>query len=418
MPDPVDSAGPDHTRDPDEIERPAVRPLEVQRHDGPDGPGIVLVDRLGLREPAFVPAALLPIVGRCDGTRTLAEIRSEAGAQLGEPLPDAFVRGVVRQLAAHGLLLGPTFAGELQAAAERFLAAPARPPRHAGSAGSPRDPAALRRALGDLLGPLPTATAEPPLTGLVAPHIDLARGAAGYRAAYGRLAATAPADLYVVFGTGHAGPQAPVTGLALDWRTPLGIAPTARPFVAAVHAALGAPDPGDVLQHRDEHSLEFQVQFLQFVHERRGLPPPRVAGFLCGALPSGDGDPLAEAWCQDLLAVFRRAAAGSGRVLWLAGADLAHVGPRFGDDAPVDDDRLVRLAAADRRHLAALTAGAPGAFHRSVDGCGNVDRICSAPAMTLCAALAGGRGELLHYGQARDDDGSQAVSFCAMAFTG
>ena len=36
--------------------------------------------------------------------------------------------------------------------------------------------------------------------------------------------------------------------------------------------------------------------------------------------------------------------------------------------------------------------------------------------MYLCAALAGGPAELLHYGQAVADDNSQVVSFASMVF--
>jgi AmmeMemoRadiSam system protein B len=305
----------------------------------------------------------------------------------------------------------------VQAAAAAFLTAPSRPARHAGSAGCPADRPELERALAEIVGTGTTAGAAA-LRGLIAPHIDLRRGAAGYRAAYERLLRAPAADLYVLFGTGHAGPSAPVTGLTLDWSTPLGTAPSAGDFVAAVHAVIGAPDPADLLLHRDEHSLEFQVLFLQHLHQRRGLPPPRVAGFLCGALPSASGDPLREPWGEALLAAFRRAArAVSGRVCYVAGADLAHIGPFFGDEAAVDDARLGRLAQADRGYLTRLERGLPGAFHASIEAAGNTDRICSASAMTLCSALAGGTGELLHYGQARADDGSQTVSFCAMAFS-
>lgn len=397
--------------------RPAVRAVDVQHVEAPPGPGIVLFDRLGISEPTFVPAALLPVVGRCDGSRTIDEIRREASRQVGEELPLAFVRGIVRQLDERRLLVGPAFTTAAKAAAAEFLAAPFRPPRHAGAAGGPADPGELRQALRRMVGEPGPALPLP--RGLVAPHIDLERGRDGYRAAYNRLLASPAADLYVVFGTGHAGPTAPITGLELDWSTPLGTAPTDRAFVRAVHAAIGGPDPIDVLLHRDEHSLEFQVLFLQHLHERRGDPPPRIAGFLCGSLPSADGDPLREAWCQRLVSAFRAAeAAAPGRVCYLAGADLAHVGPTFGDAAPVDGARLERLAGTDRAHLEPLLRGEPGAFHRSVVGSGNPDRICSAPAITLCAELAGGTGELLHYGQACAADGDQVVTFCAGVFTG
>ncbi|MCA8967653.1 MAG: AmmeMemoRadiSam system protein B, partial [Planctomycetes bacterium] len=356
---------------------PAVRALDLERVTHEGVPGIVLHDRMGLSESTFLPQDLLPIVGRCDGSRTVLQIRDEASEQVGEEIPIEFVAGLVQQLDERGLLLGPTYDGIATAAADAFLAAGVRPARHAGSAGYPRDPAMLRAALHELVTPPPEATA--PLRGLVAPHIDLARGAAGYAAAYRRLLAAPPADLYVLFGTGHAGPDAPVTGLPLDWQTPLGTVATDRQFVAAVHERIGAAAPIDLLHHRDEHSLEFQVLLLQHLHQRRGGERPlQVAAFLCGALPSVHGDPLAEDWCQDLLAAFRAAEAASGKtVCYLAGADLAHIGPIFGDEASIDDARLEQLAAAERARLEHLQAGVPGAFHAAVDCDRNPDRVCS-----------------------------------------
>ncbi|MCA8977888.1 MAG: MEMO1 family protein [Planctomycetes bacterium] len=199
------------------IERPAIRPLDVQHVDQPQGRGVVLVDRLGISEPAFIPEGLLPIVGRCTGERTLAEIQAQAQAQYGEPLTMQTVQQVVRQLDERLLLIGPRHDAAVAAAAADFLAAGARPSSHAGSAGYPAEPSALQAALDRMLAAAAPAPGLPArLRGLIAPHIDLARGAAGYGAAYGQLLASAPADLYVVFGTGHAGPSAPVTGLPLD----------------------------------------------------------------------------------------------------------------------------------------------------------------------------------------------------------
>jgi len=103
-------------------------------------------------------------------------------------------------------------------------------------------------------------------------------------------------------------------------------------------------------------------------------------------------------------------------VCWIAGADLAHVGPFFGDERPVDAALLQRLDRDERARLRHLEDGLPGAFHAAVAECDNPDRVCSAPAIALTAALAGGSGELLHYGNAPADDGSQVVGFCAMAF--
>lgn len=396
-----------------DLEHPAFRPIDVQ-HAHDEG-GIVLIDRLGLSEPTFVPAAMLPVLGQFDGVRDLAAIAAAASAQLGETVGIDLVRELVHQLDQRLLLVSENFQTRLEAEIRGFLGRDVRPCRHAGSAGYHRDPARLCADLDAMLPALPGEA--PPLRGLIAPHIDLARGRRGYAAAYGALLAHRPADLYVVFGTGHMGPGAPVTGLHLDWQTPLGRVPTDRGFVDAVHAALGEPAAFDQFLHRDEHALEFQVLMLQHVHQRRGGKPFEVAAFLCGGLPSATGDPDAEAYVQHLIAAFRTAAAQGGKqVCFLAGADLAHLGPFFGDATPVGPPLLQRLDADERRRLDWLQRGQPGRFHLAVARGGNPDRVCSATSMYLTAKLAGGDAELLHYGQAAADDGAQVVTFPALQF--
>jgi len=400
------------------LDLPELRPLPAEPATAGGRDGLALRDPLLLAEPCFVPRELLPILVRFDGTHAPAAVAAAASRELRQRVPVAAVDALVRDLDARLLLVTPRFRAARDDALAHFLATGVRAASHAGSPGYPADPAALRRELAAVLAsapPVPVHAASSALCGLVAPHIDLARGRTGYAAAYARLRAAAPADLYVIFGTGHDGPSAPITGLPIDWQTPLGTAVTDRTFVAAVHAAIGPAAPENLLLHRGEHSLEFQVLWLQYVHECAGWPPPRVAGFLCGALPSADGDPSAEPWLQQTVQALR-GAAGARRVAWIAGADLAHLGRLFGDDAAVDAELLQQLDARDRARLQRLAQGEPGPFHCAVEHGGNPDRVCSAPAIALCALLAGGRAELLHYGQAAASDGSQVVSFCAAAF--
>jgi AmmeMemoRadiSam system protein B len=396
---------------------PALRPARAEPASAGGQDGLVLVDPLGLSEPTFVPAPLVPIVARFDGSRPAAAIAALAGAELGARIPTAAVDALATQLDERLWLLNDRFREARDRELARWLDAGARECRHAGSAGYPAAPDDLRAALAAMVPAAAPAAGTPDLRGLVAPHIDLARGQAGYGAAYGRLLQGPPAELYVVFGTGHQGPGAPVTGLPLDWCTPLGTVASDRDYIADVHSVLGPADPGDLLLHRDEHSIEFQVLMLQHLAERRGGRPFAVAGFLCGALPSRCGDPLQEPWWQTLAAAFAHAGRRRGvRVCYVAGADLAHLGPQFGDDAPIDAAQLQRLHRDERQRLALLEDGRPGEFHAAVARHGNPDRVCSAAAITLVAQLAGGPAELLHYGQAAAEDGSQVVSFCSLAF--
>jgi AmmeMemoRadiSam system protein B len=391
---------------------PLLRPLEVHRARN----GVVVTDPLQLiAGQVFIPEGLLPIVGRLDGTRTIEDIESELTAD-GEELPVGTVADIVRQLDESLLLDGELFRNTLASTMEQFLRARTRPPAHAGSAGYPTDSVACAAALDAILGERPGPATQPHPRGLIAPHIDLDRGRAGYRAAYRLLAARHPADLYVVFGTGHQGPSAPVTGLLHDWETPVGTLRTDRRFVEQVHARLGEPAALDVFLHRMEHSVEFQALFLAHLLRDRDV---EIAAFLCGALPSADGDPDGENYVTAILEAFEAAARSSGkRVCYLAGADLAHVGPAFGDPAPIDDDELGRVERDDRARLHELESGRPGSFHRAVEARGNPDRVCSATAIYLTARLAGGPARLLQYGQAPAADGSQLVTWCAATLEG
>jgi len=385
-----------------------VRPTE---YDGRRG--LALTDHLGVAEPAFLPEGLLPIVGRLDGEHTIAAIEAELPGA-----PAGFVSRIVDQLDQRLLMFSPRYEAARDAAWSALTQEGVRPCRHAGSAGYPADPTALREAL-DGIVPSPTGAPASPRNprprGVVAPHIDLARGRDGYAQAYGYLAEAEPADLYVVFGTGHYGPSMPLTGMPLDWETPLGRARTDRAFVETVHEQLGTPSTEDLLLHNQEHSIEFQVLFLQHV---LGDRPFEVACFMTGGLPSATGDPDREEYVVRLRRVLAdlAAAARDRSVCWVAGADLAHLGPFFGDDEPIDDGVLQRLARDETERLAHLHAGAPGAFHRAVQANGNPDRVCGAAPIYLAAHLAGGAGELLHYGQAPAADGSQVVSFCSVGY--
>jgi AmmeMemoRadiSam system protein B len=109
--------------------------------------------------------------------------------------------------------------------------------------------------------------------------------------------------------------------------------------------------------------------------------------------------------------------AGSVRkVCVIAGVDLAHVGPRFGDALANTPAVLERVAREDGKMLEPVIAADPAAFFESVAADGDSRRICGlSPIYAFLRALPGARGELLRYSQWPDQQG--AVSFCAAAFS-
>ena len=141
-----------------------------------------------------------------------------------------------------------------------------------------------------------------------------------------------------------------------------------------------------------------------------------LASFLHEAI-WGEGEPESDPRVPRFLdALGETLQATERRVCVIAGVDLAHVGPRFGDAEPNTPDFLERVAGEDRRMLEAVMAGQAGAFFDSVAADGDRRRICGlSPIYAFLRALPGARGELLRYSQWPDPAG--AVTFCAAAFS-
>jgi AmmeMemoRadiSam system protein B len=251
----------------------------------------------------------------------------------------------------------------------------------------------------------------------VAPHIDFHRGGPAYAWAYRDLAERGEADLFVIFGTCHAGMAHPFALSRKDYDTPLGPARVDQDFVEALAARSRQDCFGSEIAHRNEHSIEFQAVFLQYLYAgRRDLTiVPVLTSFVHEALARG-GSPEDDPRVPAFLDALRETAAASGRrVAFIAGADLAHMGPRFGDPAPVSRAELAVIDREDREMLRAVEAGDADGFFESARRDGDRRRICGlSPIYTLLRALGGARGTLRRYGQWPDPQG--VVSFASVVF--
>lgn len=385
-----------------------LEPRPVQLADGSEG--IALRDPQGVLEGmAVVSPAAYWVLAHMDGERDAAGVALalETAGLRGVTPED--VERVAAQAEASGLVEGPRHSALLAAALARFRSGP-RPPACAGGA-YPDDPGELAAmlhgffALPDGPGPLDRAGApgrEARL--LVAPHIDFRRGGAAYAHAYGALAGC-EADLFVVFGTAHASPPHLFTLTRQDFDTPLGRVEVDRGVTDALAAELGEEELfADELVHAGEHSCEFQAVWLRWL---LGNQPFRMVPVLCSSI-SHLADPAAVT--GPFLAALARAVAGR-RVCYVAGADLAHVGPQYGDERPPSPERLSWLAAEDLRTLEPLARGDAAAFHRAAIVEDERRRLCGV-APIYAAVRASGRGARLLWAD-RWTDGTDLVSFAA-----
>ena len=132
--------------------------------------------------------------------------------------------------------------------------------------------------------------------GLIAPHIDFHRGGPAYAWAYRDLAERCDADLFVIFGTCHAGMADPFALTRKDYDTPFGPARVDQDVVEALATRARQDCFGSELAHRNEHSIEFQAVFLNYLYGgRRDIRiVPVLTSFAHEALARGlvpDDDP-------------------------------------------------------------------------------------------------------------------------------
>lgn len=267
----------------------------------------------------------------------------------------------------------------------------------------------------------PLGPGERPIA-IVSPHIDPWRGAVGYGHAYAALAASlAPdVDTFVLFGTSHAPMREPFALCRRSFATPLGNAAADFGFIDALAERARGFDPyADDSNHDREHSLEFQAVFLKHA---LGDRPFRIVPILAGlgeAQFSGR-NPEEDPRVTQFLAAVRDLTIGSrGRVVMVAGADMAHVGPSFGDPRPYGGEARARLERRDRESLQRAVVGDSDGFWDDVTSDLDDRRVCGlAPIWSVVRCLPSTvRGKVLHYEQTVDPYNGSIVSHAAVMWT-
>ncbi len=367
----------------------------------------------------------LAILQLLDGTVSLTDISAAVMQESKDLRVGNMVREFIAQLDELLMLESPRFERALAEARTAYHQLEIRPAALEGVS-YPAEPEELTRMLEehftaaaadrDAKGE-PRAALDAVPRAILAPHLDPRREGALMARAFLELGPAPPGPLRVViFGTGHnmVGDFCALT--RKHFQTPLGKVPCDTAFVDRVASAVGDGAYRGELAHRDEHSIEFQVIYLQ--HRLKGRPFT-IVPILCGGFYQllDDGvTPRETPEVEALIGAVREAeTALGGRTLYVAGVDFSHVGPRFGD-AKVTDEIKEVVRTVDEAAIAAAATADADAWFRVIGEQDDATRICGfAPtyAMLRCAGPAPGRS--LGYAQSAEKDTS-LVSVAAMAW--
>ncbi|MCS7001548.1 MAG: AmmeMemoRadiSam system protein B [Dehalococcoidia bacterium] len=382
---------------------PRIRALDAQwiQHEGQNM--LLVRDRLGISPGNLLaPEGLALLLSLMDGTRDAATLADEFHRRTGQPMDPAQIDDIIRQCDEVYLLDSPRFQQALAAATAAYRAQPDRPMFHAGAV-YPTERLDAHLTLTSYAPEISTA-GDTTIRGIVSPHIDYQRGGAVYGATWdAAIDSVKAADVVLIFGTDHMGGPGRITLTRLSYRTPFGRLPTDQSLVNALARAIGEEAAfAEELHHRSEHSIELAAVWLHWA--LAGEKP--IVPILCGNFAPythGDADPAAERAFAALVDTLRDRLAGK-RVVAVAAADLAHVGPAFGDP-PVDDSGRHLLAAKDQSSIEAILTGDYDRFVGELRAERDQRKVCGLPPIYLMLRYLGAtRGTLVAYDQCPADD--------------
>jgi len=400
-------------------DKPKLRSVEVFPVKHGRETLVCIRDATGLSDRVITGSmGIVHVLELLDGEHTILDIQAELTRRQGSVVMSDNVRRMLEVLDEAFLLEGERFAAYHHRLHEEFADAPVRKATSAGN-GYPDTADELAKFLDGILAKaedVPTGERR----GVIAPHIDYVRGWQSYAAAFAALGATEPADCAVIIGTSHAETTERFALTRKNFETPFGCATTDVEAVDALLDQSGHDLLADEFVHRGEHSIELELVWVQHLCRKAGRETT-IVPILCGGFREAlveDKSPEDLPGVSAFVDALRELVSSTDRrVTVVVGADLAHVGPRFGGDTQVSDAALRDLERIDRETLAFVEAGDADGFFEFVSRDENARNICSvAPIWLALKALAPVRVDLLGYEQWCDDEGMSCVTFAAGVF--
>jgi AmmeMemoRadiSam system protein B len=374
------------------------------------------------QKAVFLPPSLFFIVSLFDGTHSILDIQAEYMRRYGELIYREKIEEIIDQLDAQLLLDSEQFRDALEKEKRDFRASDVREAAFAGMSYA-SDPITLRGQVESYFSP-PDGPSKPrmenpsgTLKGVIAPHIDFQRGGPCYAFAHKEVREASNADLFVILGTAHLEMKNYFSLTLKEFSTPLGTAKPNNAIVEALSDDCHWDLFEDEFMHKREHSIEFQLIFLQFLYSGK---PFEIVPILCGSFHEAieqSISPMEIPQIREFIEALGEAVRSIDReVCAIASADLAHIGAQFGDKTPASS-MLSETRERDLEMLARVERMDPEGFYDLIRREGDRRRICGLPSIYVLMNIADAReGRLLKYDQSHNQEAQSAVTFASLAF--
>ncbi len=387
----------------------------------PEHPGLLIRDPYRFSDAVLIiPPVLIECLQCFDGQQTDLDLRAALVRLTGDLETGALQRHLVDTLSQAGFLEDEIFDRMRRQKRREFADGQVREAAHAGSA-YPAEAGELRETMARYMSGdgCPSGAVSDGLLGIAAPHVSPEGGWQSYRAAFRRLGPDFRERTFVILGTSHYGEPEKFGLTRKNYATPLGEARSNVRLVDWLAARGGAAIEIEDYCHSFEHTVEFQVVFLQYVMGADVSILPILCGPYARSLQN-QGKPEDDDGVRQFLDALGELNDREGeRLFWVLGVDMAHMGARYGDRFQAEANRgmMETVGTRDQARITRINAADAAGFWELVRENRDDLKWCgSAPFYTFLKAVPEARGQLLHYEQWNIDQQS-VVSFAGMAFS-
>ena len=380
---------------------------------------IIAKDSLGLiQNPILLQGDIVGFISLIDGRRNMKDLQLEfMRMKRGILVSSEEIKSFILELDSAFLLDSDRYHQERDRIISEYSLLEVRTAFHAGRS-YPAEPGKLRSYLESILN-IDKANSLPlrgqKVIALISPHIDMEAGKKVYARAYQAVRHSNPQRI-ILLGTGHSLQEAFLSLTEKDYQTPLGRVKTDKVCVKSLkEAGLGVIASSDIA-HRSEHSLEFQLVFLQHLFGSNFSCVPLLCGSFRKMLEHVSR-PSEIPGMENVLESLRHAVADcASETLLVAGVDFSHIGPKFGHREHARS-MLLETRNHDKLLIDAICKGNVVDFWTKSRKARDKYNVCGFSALACLLEVIGDvRGYLLDYEVWEEEPTQSAVSFAAIAF--
>ncbi len=298
---------------------------------------IFVKDSIGLVEGKIIPFPLFEIMSQLNGKNSIRDIQTFVIRKSGGMIISIDeIKDTIKRLDNMLFLDSEKYRKEKEKIEAEFLTKKIRPCFHCGKA-YPKDKSKLEKMIENIINlnnyiSNPHIDSNDEIVALIAPHIDISVGSRVYGKVYREIRKKRFSRI-IIIGVGHHMSDNFFSITEKDFDTPFGTIKTDKEIIKMLKKSNPNIISNTDFAHKTEHSIEFQLIFLQYLLENNFKIIPILSGPVKLLLDKYDRTSYLKE-VRPFIEILSNIFSSEDNTLLIAGIDLSHIGLKFGHDRP------------------------------------------------------------------------------------